>query len=71
MKKKTLLRERNEARNVANYLYRECIGLRRANAHLGEEVNYLRDKIDQAVACIERKTKRDPAWLREVYRNEV
>lgn len=71
MKKKTLLKERNEARSVANLLFRECIKLIRANAHLGEEVNFRQDKIDQAIACIKRKTKKDPAWLREVYRNEV
>lgn len=46
-------------------------GLYRANVALGEEVNFLNDKIDRAIALIEarqRARKGPPAWLKEIIR---
>lgn len=60
-----LKRQNNKLRSINNGLYK-------ANLALGEEVNYLNDKIDRAVALIkakQRARKGPPAWLREVIRD--
>ena len=71
MTKKTLRRERNEARQIANTLYKYCVGLEKVNKALTEVVDFQQEKIGEAITYCERRLKRDPAWLREVYRNEL
>jgi hypothetical protein len=59
-----LKRQNNKLRSINNGLYR-------ANLALGEEVNFLNDKIDRAIALIEarqRARKGPPAWLKEIIR---
>ena len=51
-------------------LRKENEGLRRANRALGEEINFLNDKIDRAITYCHvkiRQKKGVPAWLKEVF----
>lgn len=76
MTKKVLMKELESANTTIYRLKRQNNKLRRinnglytANLALGEEVNFLNDKIDRAVALIkarQRARKGPPAWLKEV-----
>ena len=76
MTKKVLMKELESAHTAIYRLKRQNNKLRRinnglytANLALGEEVNFLNDKIDRAVALIkakQRARKGPPAWLKEV-----
>lgn len=79
MTKKTLMRDL-ETVCAENYrlkrenqkLEHRVDELYQANLALGDEVNFLNDKIDRAVALIKAKQKArkgPPAWLREVIRD--